>query len=282
MLALLLAPSSLVPSRPAVQTRRAALAAVPRFALGAAALSAAPLMAHADSIEEIAAKANAKARAEREAAIEAPPPVEQTDEEKLKPIITALAASVVLSVPFCAPPPLHFGLPPVAQLLVMTPPSALPTRPLLHLRVPVPHLCLSVPLSVGSRHGEPEAPRHQGVLGRRGQRVREKGHGQGHQGRRHHRWLLQCRQVCCVPEGDRPDRQEAPIGSGPCAPRSSSLQRIARRPSSVGFPFGSMMISLKQSRLRPEDEASLRPSSPWTCVALLCVTPIVQGASESG
>ena len=102
MLALLLAPSSLVPSRPAVQTsnsRRAALAAVPRFALGAAALSAAPLVAHADSIEEIAAKANAKAKAEREAAFEAPPPEVQSDEDKLKPIITAIGASVV-SVPF--------------------------------------------------------------------------------------------------------------------------------------------------------------------------------------
>merc|ERR1740138_104072 len=104
MLALLLAPSSLVPSRPAVQSnsRRAALAAVPRFALGAAALSAAPLVAHADSIEEIAAKANAKARAEREAAFEAPPPEVQSDEDKLKPIITAVGASVVLSVPFYA------------------------------------------------------------------------------------------------------------------------------------------------------------------------------------
>jgi hypothetical protein len=59
-------------------------------------------VAHADSIEEIAAKANAKARAEREAAFEAPPPEVQSDEDKLKPIITAVGASVVLSVPFYA------------------------------------------------------------------------------------------------------------------------------------------------------------------------------------
>tara|TARA_B110001452_G_C15110055_1_gene386961 strand:+ start:264 stop:578 length:315 start_codon:yes stop_codon:yes gene_type:complete len=70
-----------------------------------------PLAARADAIEDIAAKANAKAKAQREEALSAPPEVEQTDEEKLQPIIGALAASVVLSVPFFAenlkvrPPP---------------------------------------------------------------------------------------------------------------------------------------------------------------------------------
>merc|ERR1711990_65615 len=70
----------------------------PKFALGAAALSAGPLAARADSIEEIAARANAKAKADREAAYTPEPEV--SSEEKLKPIITALGASVVLSVPF--------------------------------------------------------------------------------------------------------------------------------------------------------------------------------------
>lgn len=104
MLGLVFASSSLVPSRPAVQSnsRRAALAAVPRFALGAAALSTAPLVAKADSIEEIAARANQKAKAEREATFVAPPPEVQSDEDKLKPIIAAVGASVVLSVPFYA------------------------------------------------------------------------------------------------------------------------------------------------------------------------------------
>ena len=60
MLALLLAPASLVPTgRPAVTTssRRAALA---DFGAAAAALAVVPLAAHAKSLEEIAAEANVR------------------------------------------------------------------------------------------------------------------------------------------------------------------------------------------------------------------------------
>jgi len=81
-------------------TRRAHLQQVGQVAAMAA--LTVPLAARADAIEDIAAKANAKAKAQREEALSAPPPVEQTDEEKLQPIIGALAASVVLSVPFFA------------------------------------------------------------------------------------------------------------------------------------------------------------------------------------
>ena len=60
MLALLLAPSALVPnSRPAVSSRRVALGEVSRFALGAAALAAGPLAAKAD-VASIAAAANVR------------------------------------------------------------------------------------------------------------------------------------------------------------------------------------------------------------------------------
>ena len=61
MLALLLAPSALVPnSRPAVSSRRVALGEVSRFALGAAALAASPLAAKADAISDIADRANVR------------------------------------------------------------------------------------------------------------------------------------------------------------------------------------------------------------------------------
>ena len=60
MLALLVAPSALVPtSRPAVSSRRVALGEASRFALGAAALAAGPLAANAD-IADIAAQANVR------------------------------------------------------------------------------------------------------------------------------------------------------------------------------------------------------------------------------
>jgi len=60
MLALLVAPSALVPtSRPAVSSRRVALGDASRFALGAAALAAGPLAANAD-VASIAAAANVR------------------------------------------------------------------------------------------------------------------------------------------------------------------------------------------------------------------------------
>merc|ERR1711924_86484 len=82
--------------------RRAALLNGAALATCAAALAALPSAALADSIEDIAAKANAKAIAAREA--EAAKMDAKDDEastgDKLKPIITAVGASVVLSVPF--------------------------------------------------------------------------------------------------------------------------------------------------------------------------------------
>lgn len=61
MIALCFASSALVPNtRPAVSSRRAALVDVSRFALGAAAISALPLAAQADAIEDIAARANVR------------------------------------------------------------------------------------------------------------------------------------------------------------------------------------------------------------------------------
>ena len=101
MLALLVSSSALLPSaKPPVanvasSSRRSVLAAAPGVALGAAALTAAPA-AWADSIEEIAAKANAKAAAERE----------QVRVEKIRQegeganaVGGAVAASLLLSVP---------------------------------------------------------------------------------------------------------------------------------------------------------------------------------------
>ena len=82
--------------------RRAALFNGAALASGAVALAALPREALAGSIEDIAAKANAKAVAEREAAAAKIDSKEDevSTEEKLKPIITAVGASVVLSVPF--------------------------------------------------------------------------------------------------------------------------------------------------------------------------------------
>ena len=101
MLALLLAPASLVPTgRPAVTTssRRAALA---DFGAAAAALAVVPLAANAKSIEEIAAEANAKALKEREEALYGPPPEPEVSAgDKLKPILLIAGGGTALSIPF--------------------------------------------------------------------------------------------------------------------------------------------------------------------------------------
>ena len=101
MLALLVAPSALVPtSRPAVSSRRVALGDASRFALGAAALAAGPLAANAD-VASIAAAANAKAAKEREEALYGPPPEPELDSgEKLKPILLVAGGGLALSIPF--------------------------------------------------------------------------------------------------------------------------------------------------------------------------------------
>ena len=82
--------------------RRAALFNGAALVTGAAAISALPRAAYADAIEDIAAKANAKAMKEREEELEKKSGgiKEVSNDEKLKPILYALGASVVLSVPF--------------------------------------------------------------------------------------------------------------------------------------------------------------------------------------
>merc|ERR1740127_430402 len=63
-----------------------------------------PRKAFADSIEDIAAKANAAALKDREAAKEKAlaPEAEASTEEKLKPILIAVGGGTLLSVPFFA------------------------------------------------------------------------------------------------------------------------------------------------------------------------------------
>jgi hypothetical protein len=65
-----------------------------------AASALAPGAAHADSIEEIAARANQKAEADRVAAANKAPEQEVSAQDKATPVLAALGGSVALSVPF--------------------------------------------------------------------------------------------------------------------------------------------------------------------------------------
>lgn len=95
---LALAPSSASRHSPvvALESRRAALASGAGL-LAAAAI--APLSAHADSLEEIAARSNAAAMEDRKKA-EAQYDQVVTTEEKVAPIAGVAIAGVALSVPF--------------------------------------------------------------------------------------------------------------------------------------------------------------------------------------
>uniref|UniRef100_A0A6U5GY90 PS II complex 12 kDa extrinsic protein n=1 Tax=Calcidiscus leptoporus TaxID=127549 RepID=A0A6U5GY90_9EUKA len=85
--------TAIAPRALEVAGRRAVL-----FTVGTAALTV-PAVTHADSVEEIAARANAKAVADREAAaLKATDPEEESDGKGL--VFGVLGASVVLSLPF--------------------------------------------------------------------------------------------------------------------------------------------------------------------------------------
>jgi hypothetical protein len=94
-------PQALSPIMTERSSRREALKQQAQAGVALAALTAmTPQAARADAVADIAARANAAAAKERDSKRVAEPEPEVSTGDKLKPVLTALGGSVVLSVPF--------------------------------------------------------------------------------------------------------------------------------------------------------------------------------------
>jgi len=94
-------PQALSPIMTERTSRREALKQQAQAGVALAALTAmTPQSAQADAVADIAARANAAAEKERQMKMSGEPEPEVSTGDKLKPVLTALGGSVVLSVPF--------------------------------------------------------------------------------------------------------------------------------------------------------------------------------------